>query len=84
VCWSSPHLLNQLQDGHYKLQAATDKSREKVMMRLEWQSVQKQLCQSVRAPKPWAHCDMKMPGLVTEVIKPPLELLKLFPNPRMV
>jgi hypothetical protein len=43
-------------------------------MHLERQSVQKQLCKSVRAPQPLAHCSMKMPGHVTEVLTPLLEL----------
>jgi hypothetical protein len=42
--------------------------REKVTMLLEWQNVQKQLCKSVRAPQPSAHCSMKMPGQVTAVL----------------
>jgi hypothetical protein len=39
--------------------------RERSTMLLEWQSVQNQLCKSVRAPQSSAHFDMNMPGHVT-------------------
>jgi hypothetical protein len=61
-------------DSEYKLPTAADKHREEITMLLRWQSVQKQLCKSVQAPQPLAHCNMKMPGHVTEVLTPLPEL----------
>jgi hypothetical protein len=44
-------VADQAKECDHKLPAATDEHRERITMHLERQSVQKQLCKSVRAPQ---------------------------------